>query len=316
MGTETKAHEKKIRMGENIGKTNTRVNKNRKGKKVMLWVLGTVAVLLVGVVIWFKLPYSPMKSDFRQITAGLISTMKADPAEQVFTEEEISRLPAPVQKYFRYCGYIGKPKMTNLRAYYNDVDFVLSPDKPKLKIKYTQYNFVKEPVRAAYIGTSMSGIPFEGLDAYQAGEGSMKGVLAKAVTLFDEKGPAMNKSGLVTCLAESVLIPSLLLQDYISWEEIDDTHAKATIEYFGESASGIFAFNEKGEILSFTTDDRENMDTSGNIRKARWSAYCSDYEEVNGIKHPTVLKAVWHFDSGDLVYFDGREITYEYNVGE
>ena len=34
-----------------------------------------------------------------------------------------------------------------MNVHFNDVDFVLTPDKPKLKIKYTQYNFVAKPER-------------------------------------------------------------------------------------------------------------------------------------------------------------------------
>jgi hypothetical protein len=84
----------------------------------------------------------------------------------------------------------------------------------------------------------------------------MKGVVAKAFTLFDQKGPEMDKACLVTVLSESLYVPNIALQDYITWEAIDDTHAKAVITAFGLSAGGIFTFNEAGEALEFTTDDR------------------------------------------------------------
>lgn len=232
----------------------------------------------------------------------------------VFTNADIAELPLPVQKHFQYCGYIGKPKMSNMNIHFDDVDFVLSPDKPKLKIKYTQYNFAEEPERVAYIDTSLYGIPFEGIDAYLNGAGSMKGVIAKAFTLFDQKGEGMDKASLVTCLAESLFLPATALQDYISWKEIDDTHAEAVINYYGTSASGIFTFEDNGAMVSFFTDDREYTDTKGNNQKVKWSAICADYKEVDGIKQPSNLKAVWHFAAGDLVYFDGRDITVKYDV--
>ena len=97
-------------------------------------------------------------------------------------------------------------------------------------------------------------------------------------------------------------------------EEIDETHAKATITYYGISASGIFTFNDDGAMTSFTTSDREYTDTKGNIQHVKWSAAFEDYEEVNGIKYPSALKAVWHFETGDLVYFDGRDITIKYDM--
>lgn len=38
----------------------------------------------------------------------------------------------------------------------------------------------------------------------------------------------------------------------------------------------------------------------------KWSVFCDDYQETNGIKQPTLFQAVWHYDDGDLVYFNGK----------
>jgi len=35
--------------------------------------------------------------------------------------------------------------------------------------------------------------------------------------------------------------------------------------------------------------------------------------ETNGIRRPTVLQAIWHYDDGDLVYFDGKDIVIEFD---
>ncbi|MEK6264313.1 MAG: hypothetical protein N2B06_06030 [Clostridium sp.] len=284
----------------------------KRGKKIMAWVLGVVAILILSIVMWFNISYSPMKSTFEKLTKVQILKMK--PINEVFTTEDTSKLPSPVQKYFIYCGYIGTPKMSNMKAYYKNVDFVQS--SKKLKIDYIHYNFVDQPERIALIDTSMKGIPFEGIDSYQNGIGSMKGVIAKGITLFNEKGDAMNKASLVDCLAEGFLMPNLLLQDYIKWEEIDETHTKATITSYGISASGIFVFDTSGAMISFTTDDREYNDGNGKTQKAKWSAVCEDYEDINGIKYPKTLKGIWHLDTGDLIYFHSRNMVIEYNVTE
>lgn len=278
----------------------------------MGWILPVAAVLIAGVLIWLVVPYSPARAEFARLTSCQIGKMT--PPAGIITPEDVAALPRPVQKHFQYCGYIGKAKMANMSIHFGDVDFVLTPGKPKLKIKYTQYNSIDEPERIAYIDTHLYGIPFEGIDAYQNGAGSMKGVIAKTVTLFDQKGAAMDRASLVTFLSESLFLPTAALQDYISWQEIDETHAQAVINYYGISASGIFTFDDKGAMVSFTTDDRENTDTQGNIQKVKWSAICGDYREVDGIKYPAHLKAVWHFETGDLVYFDGRDITVKYDV--
>ncbi|MBC8080908.1 MAG: hypothetical protein H7X86_11225 [Gorillibacterium sp.] len=276
----------------------------------MLLIVSIIAIVVVGIVVFFQIPYSKLKADFNKITTEQIRQTKV--VQDVFTLDDIKGLPAPVQRYFEYCGYIGTPKMSHMKATFKNVDFAMSPDKPKIKIDYTQHNFVAEPVRFAYIDSSMYGIPFQGLDAYD-GHGSMKGVLAKTITLFNQKGKEMDVASLVTVLSESLVVPNVALQDYIVWEEMDNTHAKATISYYGISATGEFTFNEKGEMLSFTTNDRAVISSDGTIKQVPWTAILGDYRETKGIKQPTLFQAVWHYDAGDLVYFDGHmtEIVYD-----
>jgi len=269
----------------------------------MLITIGILIVLAGLITVFFNISYSRTKTEFNEMAKTL--SAKAYNVEGIFSEEDIAGLPAPVQKYYRYCGYIGTAKMPYITITYRDVDFILDKNKP-LKIDYIQYNFAEEPNRIAYIDSSLYGIPFEGLDSYIDGAGSMKGVIAKIFTLFNQTGKAMDRSSLVTFLSESLLIPSAALQNYIVWEAIDDSHAKATISYYGISATGVFTFNDQGEMLSFTTDDREAASTDGASEKVKWTVVCGDYKETNGVKKPTVFQAVWQYDDGDLVYFNGK----------
>ena len=278
----------------------------------MMVIAGVLLSIIGMITVFFNVPYSKTRAEFAQITGSLSTEITSE--NGVFTEAEIAALPGPVQKYFRYCGYIGTPKMSYMKATYQDVAFSFGRDKPTVIMDYTQYNFVGEPIRIAYIDSSMYGIPFEGLDSYIAGNGSMRGVLAKLFTLFDQSGDAMDKAGLVTFLSECLIMPDAALQDYVAWEEIDDLHAKATISFNGVTASGIFTFKENGEMHSFTTDDREAIATDGSREKVKWSAVCSEYIETNGIKRPTILQAIWHYDDGDLVYFDAKDVVMEFGT--
>lgn len=286
------------------------MNKTKGIKKVML-ILNIIVLLILMIVVYFGIPYSPLKADFNKKVSTQMSDTRA--STEFFTAAEIGNLPVPVKKYFETCGYIGTPKMVYMKAVYKNVDFLLSADKPYSKINYTQYNFVKEPTRLAFIDTSMFGIPFQGFDSYIGGKGGMKGVIAKTFTLFNEMGSEMDIACLVTVLSECLIVPSIALQDYIVWESIDDTHAKATISYYGISASGTFTFVENGEMISFTTNDRWAVEANGTKTQTPWSILISDYEEKDGIRQPTSIKAVWHYKSGDSVYFDSKNPIIEYH---
>lgn len=279
----------------------------------MMIVLG-VLLLTVGVVlVWFSIPYSPTKHEFKSDIKALKNNNTLREEKTCFEKEEFASLPGAIRNYIEACGYIGTPKMSYLCMEYKDVAFKQGKTVPAMTIDYTMYNFVAEPSRMALIDSAMYGIPFEGYDYYQNGTGGMKGIIGKSITLFDQKGPEMNQACLVTFLSESLFAPSILLQDYIQLEEIGDYEVKATITYGGQTASGIFTFNEQYEYVSFTTNDRSVSNADGTMEYVPWSAICSEYQTYeNGIKYPTRFKAVWNYPEGDFVYFDGmiQKISY------
>lgn len=282
-------------------------------ERKMFVAIGALFVLAGILMIWFNISYSPVKKQFRKDVAILLNENQLSFGNEIFIEEDFSRFPVAIQKYVENCGYIGTPKMSYLKMEYVDVDFSQGRNGPALTIDYTQYNFIREPCRLALIDSSVFGIPFEGYDYYQNGTGGMKGMLAKAVTLFDQTGADMDRACLVTFLAESMFAPTVFLQDYIIFEELSDFQVRATITYGGQTASGIFTFNEEYEMISFTTNDRAAAGTDGSMEYVPWSALCNHYQfSENGVKYPTKFQAVWHYPDGDFVYFDGRirEICY------
>ncbi len=283
----------------------------RRIKKICIVIGILFCLLIIGITVFFSIPYSKTHSEFISIKKNFLIDSLMDP--ELFTEKDIAHLPIPVKKYFHHCGFIGKPKMQLMKAVYKDVKFKFGKEKPEVIIDYVQYNSAEAPARIAYIDSTMYGIPFEGLDSYTAGNGAMKGVLAKLITLFNQTGETMDQASLVTFLSECLLIPNVALQEYISWKEIDGLHAMAAISFYGRTASGIFTFNEEGELCSFTTNDRKATSTDGKSENVKWSVVFSEYAETNGFQKPTEFQAIWHYDDGDLIYFDGKDVTVEYD---
>ena len=245
-------------------------------KRKMFIAIGMLLVFVGVLMIWFNISYSPLKRQFQNDIAGLLTENQLSVDNELFTEDDFLHLPTAIQKYIENCGYIGTPKMSHLQMEYHNVDFSQGRSGPTLTIDYTQYNFVNEPCRMALIDSSMFGIPFEGYDYYQNGTGGMKGMIAKAITLFDQRGADMDKACLVTFLAESLFAPTILLQDYITFEEINDFEVRAAITYGGQTL-------------------------------------CDNYQiSLNGIKYPTKFQAVWNYPDGDFVYFNGvvSEVSY------
>ena len=275
----------------------------------MLVVIGVIVTIVGLLMIWFNISYSPLKEQFNRDIGRLTEHNRLDNGSEVFTEKDFEHLPAALRRYVENSGYIGKRKMSYLKMEYKDVDFRTGRNGAKLKMDYTQYNFVKEPCRMAFDDASMFGVPFQGYDYYEDGKGGMKGVIGKLITLFNETGEEMDRACLVTFLAESLFVPSVLTQDYVDFEQINEYEVKGSITYKGQTVSGVFRFSGDYEMESFTTTDRKDD-------KTPWTAKCSDYKlSEDGVKLPTRFSAIWNYEDGDFVYFDGAISSIGYGYG-
>ncbi|MFZ7103152.1 MAG: DUF6544 family protein [Peptococcaceae bacterium] len=247
-----------------------------------------------------------------EVRAEIMKSVRC--AKDVIKESDLTGLPEPVQKYFRYGGYLGKETMQNGEIQWSDVKLKRSPDKDWLSLACYQFNSVPEPCRIVYMKSRLFRIiPFEGRDKYQDGSGNMLIKLLKVIKVGDEKGREMDESALVTVLAETLLIPAYALQDYLRWTAVDTYTAKAMLEYNGVQVRGTFHFNDAGQFTKFESDDR-NYTTGKGYRKIKWSAYAENYQESSGIKFPGVLRAVWHLDDGDYEYFQGHIKDIRFNI--
>jgi hypothetical protein len=238
-------------------------------------------------------------------------------SRDTITEKDIASLPEPVQRYFKYCGYLGKEKMTNARIEWQDFSLRLDPKKDWMNAECYQFNSVPEPTRIVYMESHIWGLfPFEGRDKYQDGHGNMLIKLLKLFTVADDKGKEMDESALVTVLAEALIVPSYALQSYITWTAVDSTSAKATIRFRETEVGGVFYFNQAGENIRFETNDRYQSQKDGSHKKIKWSAVPGNYQEKRGIRFPTSISAIWKTEGGDHEYVRGTISNIEFDVKE
>lgn len=279
----------------------------RKKKMILLLI---IFVLIALVILWFSIPYSPFKNRFKKDLTKhtqISESFLGEASNAVYAKEDFESLPPLLRAYIEECGYIGSPRKSVLKMEYMKVDFELGQNRPKLKIDYTQVDFANILVRLAFIDSKMFGIPFQGYDYFVNGKGGMKGVLAKSFQLFNQTGEQMDKAALVTYLAEIIFLPEALLQDFVSFNQLDSNRVEAHIEYKGLKACGIYHFNDAHEMIYFSTDERSQTASDGSVKNIPWEAQCREYKLYSdGIKRPTVFRAVWKYPDQDFIYFDGK----------
>lgn len=277
----------------------------RRSQTVALTVVVMIAAFIGAVALWFAVPYSPLGSEFSRDVERAQAAANTDSAD-VFVEKDFAAYPDAVQNYVQRNGFIGTPKYSWVHLEFADVDFIQGKEGRKLKIDYDQYNFAANPRRLAMVDSAVAGVPFQGFDYFADGKGGMKGVIGKAVTLFDERGPEMDRAALVTYLAESLFIPQSLLRNDIHFTELSEREVEASITYDGITVSGVFTFNDAYEMVEFTTSDRALSSEDGTITHVDWTARCADYRpNLQGIRLPTKFQAVWNYPEQDVIYFDG-----------
>ena len=81
----------------------------RRRTKIILIIVGILFCAAGVITLFFNVPGLKTKMEFDVAATDLIA--EADHQEDVFMEEDIAGLPVPVQRYFKYCGYIGSQKM-------------------------------------------------------------------------------------------------------------------------------------------------------------------------------------------------------------
>lgn len=234
----------------------------------------------------------------------------------LLTEQDIAGLPEPVQKYLRYVGAIGKPKVWNFRASFTG-RMKPDPQKDWMNVSGEQYNFFSSPRRMFWIKGKMFGVPFYGLHAYKEEKGTMRIKVAGIIPVVNAKGPEMNTSDTTTLFNDMcIFAPATLIDKRISWETVDKLSAKATFTNGANKITAVLYFNEQGQLINFVSDDRY-MTASGNTyRKLKWSTPVTDYRNFNGFRLASRGEAVWNMPEGDYKYMEITVNTVDYNLPE
>ena len=134
------------------------------------------------------------------------------------------------------------------------------------------------------------------------------------IKIADERGENIDQGTLVRYLNEVMWFPTAYLSDYISWEPIDSTSARATMTDHGTTASAVLHFDEKGRLVDFVAE-RYYAGGEGTSLET-WSTPIKEYGEMNGLRIPIKGEGVWKLDSGDFTYIELEVTELEYGAPE
>ena len=254
--------------------------------------------------------HSPKKVYLKEV-AEHKSSVKT--SAEVFSQQQINHLPEPVQRYFHHCGFIGKPIAYQTEIIWHESQIRLKPNQKWMKLRTHQYNCVDEPSRLAYMRANMMGvIPFEGRDKYHDGSGHMFGTLGRVIKVFDEKDIETAQGAAIVLLAEVLLVPSYAIQPYIHWQSVDELTAKARFIHKGIDVGGTFHFNQQGDYIRFTTNERPYSLPKGGYELQPYTIEVRSYQQQGDIRIAKEVAAIWNLPDGNFEYWKGEIKRIEY----
>ena len=231
------------------------------------------------------------------------------------TEADLSHLPAPVQKYLRITGAVGKPRIHNFRAVFTG-DFRNGLESSWMVFRSEQYNFFDQPTRLFLMKAAMYGLPVEGLHLFRGDSATMQIKLASLLQLVDARGPKMNQGETVTLFNDLCLMAPAVLIDKqrIQWEDAGPLAARAKFTHMGNTISALLSFNQAGELTDFISNDRFLSADGKTFKSYPWSTPVRNYKDFRGRKVVGYGEAVWHTPEGEFSYGKFNLAEIEYNL--
>ena len=228
------------------------------------------------------------------------------------TESDLVDLPEIVQRYLYYTGVVvGQPRIQSVQLKQRG-HMRIAVDKSWMPLKAVQI-YTTDPPAFIWKGTVRAAPLFRitARDRYRHGRGNMQIRLMGIFKVADMVAPELDQGTLLRFLSEGIWFPTVYLEDYITWETVDSLSARATMTWEDVSASGLFTFNEQGQVVNFETE--RYMEQDGEFVLQPWSTPIQDYREMNGMMLPVKGEAVWHLEDGEFPYFRGEIVDLEYN---
>ena len=224
--------------------------------------------------------------------------------KMMVTREMVAGLPLAVQKWLEHSNVIGK-EFTQTVHLKQKGEMRTAAGGKWMSFEAEQYFTTQKPVFIWFAKVKAApGIHLAGRDKYEDGKGNM---LIKLLSLFpvaDAKGKEIDQGAMVRYLAEIVWFPSAVLSNYIQWEQVDSTTAKATMTYNGITASAFYKFNENGEVVSIEAKRYYERKDGATLEDWLIQIEPNEYKEFAGVKIPAKTAVTWRLKEGDFTWLN------------
>lgn len=275
---------------------------------------GTVANLLV--LLPALVAFAEWK--FTKSVNAEVDILLSPPSSQqaTITEKSIAHLPQPVQNWLRSSGAIGKETVQFMRLKQKGLMRLKPESNTWVEGSSRQYFRWDEPSFIWQVKMNMMPlVPVTGRDRIVDGKAAMN---IKAFSLVDmvneQDNEKLNQSALQRILSEICWNPSAALSPFIQWETINDSSAKAIMNYKGIKGEAMFVFTGSGDLKACLANRYKDSHSAAQLE--RWEVNTKRYGVLDGIRMPVESEVTWKLKEGDFTWFKLVITELEYNKAE
>lgn len=265
----------------------------------MVLGLVTILVLVIAAALgWVDWSYWHFSADMAGDVARLAAA--ARPPGATVTEQMLSPLPEPAQRYLRASRIVGKPIPTTVTLFQKG-RIRNSPTADWMALDAEETYSLLPPAFVWRAWLPSRGLPMAiGRDQYAGGKGSILIKMAGILPVADEHDEALGPAGLMRFLNEMMWFPSAFLLPQVSIAAVDDDRFQVTLRDGDLEASAVLTIDTAGRLIDFTA---QRYDTSTR-RMLAWRTPISAWADFHGLLLPQRGSAVWERPEGAFSYIE------------
>jgi hypothetical protein len=264
-------------------------------------VMTGLIVLLMGISVWIFVSNLALRRENHKIRSIMIEGLR--PSAEI-SPEKISALPSPVQRYIRYSigdsvqmAALVQLKHAGWIQVNHDSDFY---DHPKWKYLVAE-NWMRLDKPALFWQCMIH----LGWEFYLKGWDILCDSLNEQVLFWMGACPVSQKSGveirefeLGQYLIQAPWMPMVFVSgDRFQWEAVNDTSARVTLLSDSIRLSGVYHFNNKGQVTRLVIENQPRITNHGFVRETRMAKYVF-YVSIGGYQLPDRIFHFWKTPRG------------------
>ncbi|HEX6225770.1 MAG TPA: DUF6544 family protein [Chryseolinea sp.] len=235
----------------------------------------------------------------------LLTSQIAEP-RTLITQQSLGILPPIVQRWLANSNVVGKEKIHTVhltqkgRMKNKPGGRWMSMNAEQVITCHTPGFVWNAVIDAGYF------LRLTGRDKYMDGKGNMLIKAQGLVTIADSGGDETDQGAMMRYLAEIIWLPTAALSNYIQWEHVNDTTARATMSFANKTVDGLFLFDHNGDITGFEGRRYANFD--GHFSLETWAIRVIGHREFAGFRIADKCEVTWKLNRGDFTWLQ-LEVT-------